>query len=256
MYEQMFFIGGFHRSGSMLLASILCQNENIHIEGKSALCQLMWDAKISIQQNKEILHSNKKFNLDKKLISEIPKIYYQNNNRKIVIDKNPWWTNINNMSLITEYIDQNFKMMVLYRSTEEIIKSFVRVYKKNNISLETPLISNFSEIFNNYNDFIDLMNSDLKENFLFIDYENLVKFPQTTIDKIYDFLQIEKIDHDFDNISKYYLLSNSFYDIDDLYEVGKTIKKREYEIELDEQSLLICNEMNQQIKKYKELGLC
>lgn len=252
----MFFIGGFHRSGSMLLGSILCQNKNIHMEGKSALCQLMWDAKNSVNESENFLIANGRNHFDKDFISEIPKIYYKNNNRNIVIDKNPWWTNINNINLIYNYIDKEFKMIVLYRNPIEIIKSFTRIYLKNNIALETPLINNFPEVFDNYDDFVFLLNNNYDDHFLFIDYEDLVNNTYEKILKIYNFLEIDYFDHDLKNIKQYYLSSNSFLNLDGLYEVNYKIKKGKYNIELDEISYEICSSMNNEIISYKELGLC
>lgn len=256
MYEKMFFIAGFHRSGSMLLGSILCQNPNIHMEGKSALCQLMWDAQETVEKNKDFLLSNNKENFNNEYISEIPKIYYKNNNRKIVIDKNPWWTSINNINLISNYIDKNFKMIVLYRNVAEILKSYIRVYKNNDGVLEYPLIANIPELIDNYNDFIYLINNKNNYNLLFIDYEDLVSDTSKTIKSIYNFFELEYFQHYFNNIEKYYLQSNSFYNSNGLYEVMPKIEKRKYNIQIDDVSYQICNEMNNQIIAYKELGLC
>lgn len=256
MYEKMFFIAGFHRSGSTLLGSILCQNPNIHMEGKSSLCQLMWDAKESVIKNEDYLLSNNKKFFDIEYISEIPKIYYKSNIRKIVIDKNPWWTNRNNVNLIYKYIDKNFKMIVLYRNPIEVLKSYIRVYKDNHGLPNYPLINSLPEVIDNHNDFIFLINNKNNHNLLFIDYEDLVNDMPNKIKNIYDFLEIDYFQHTFDNIEKYYLQSDLFYNLHGLYEVMPKIEKRKYDIELDEVSYKICNEMNNEIIAYKELGLC
>ena len=40
-----------------------------------------------------------------------------------------------------------------------------------------------------------------KENLYFLQYDDLVQSPQDTINKIYDFLEINKYDHKFDSIT-------------------------------------------------------
>ncbi len=44
-------LSGLPRTGSTLLQNILVQNTKIHAEGNSGLCQIMWDSKISCEQN-------------------------------------------------------------------------------------------------------------------------------------------------------------------------------------------------------------
>ena len=74
MSKDIFFLSGLPRTGSTLLTSILSQNSNIHTEGNSALCQLMWDMQVSCETTQQI--SNKP-GLQDKLISEIPNIFYE-----------------------------------------------------------------------------------------------------------------------------------------------------------------------------------
>lgn len=50
-FKKMVLLAGLPRTGSTLLSNILAQNSNIHIESNSALCQVMWDTKISCEEN-------------------------------------------------------------------------------------------------------------------------------------------------------------------------------------------------------------
>lgn len=243
MYEKIFFIGGFHRTGSTLLSSILCQNPEIHIEGKSALCQIMFDCEKSTNEVMFLLNDNNKSKFKKTFLKEVPKLYYENNNRRIVIDKNPWWTNAGNIELIKNHIVENFKMIVMYRNPLEIIKSFLYIHEKNNKKItQEPIISNFPEIFDNYNDFIELFNRNDLNNFLFIDYDFFIEFPDETIDNIYEFLGLKKYVHNLKNIERYYV-SENFSGLNGLYEVRKEISKRSIDISVDEGTEAICNQM-------------
>ena len=83
--KQMVFLSGLPRTGSTLLSAILCQNPNIHAEGNSAVCQLMWDIQQScLTTASQQLAANNKIDVIHDLVSQVPNIYYKN----IVVFKN------------------------------------------------------------------------------------------------------------------------------------------------------------------------
>ena len=252
----MFFIGGFHRTGSTLISSILCQNPEIHIEGKSALCQIMWDNHKSLDSMDNLIKANQKKYLRHDLLSKIPQIYYNNNTRSIVFDKNPYWTNANNIKMIEDYICKDFKMIVLYRNTIEILQSSAFFNIKNNYLLKNPIIETFPDILFNSEDFFALVEKGDHNKYLFIDYNDFVNEPQKNIELIYKFLNIKNFHHEFSNIKKYLNSSSDFYDMNGLYEVRSKIEKRKIFFELDDVSIKICSDIDKKIKNFKEIGLC
>ena len=74
MIKQFVGLSGLPRTGSTLLSAILSQNPEIHAEGNSAVCQLMWDMQQSVV-NSEQLKANNKDLLDA-LVKTIPHTYY------------------------------------------------------------------------------------------------------------------------------------------------------------------------------------
>jgi sulfotransferase len=229
-YDQFVCLTGLPRTGSTLLSAILSQNPTIHAEGNSAVCQLMWDMHVSCSTtSREQISANNRESSVAELISYIPQIYYNNidENEKIIVDKCRSWTMPHNISLLKKYIDKNAKIIVLERPILEIVNSFCKLFKKNNIE-------------KNSNDFLNLINKPLmlslngvlyakhnnQENtFLFITYNELVEQPSETIRKIYDFCNWEYFQHDFNTIIPKYKEDDSKYNLIGFHDVRPTIAK-------------------------------
>ena len=82
-FTQFVCLSGLPRSGSTLLSALLSQNPEIHAEGNSAVCQLMWDMQQScLSAAKEQLLANNRQSTIKDIISQIPHLYYKNNSPK------------------------------------------------------------------------------------------------------------------------------------------------------------------------------
>ena len=133
--EQFVCLSGLPRAGSTLLSAILSQNPLIHAEGNSAVCQLMWDIQQScLTTSKEQLLANGREKTTKhNLISQIPNIYYKDIKEKIVLDKCRSWTINANISMLENYIDKNYKIIILERSVTDVVKSFVKLYNTNGV---------------------------------------------------------------------------------------------------------------------------
>ena len=125
--KQFVALSGLPRTGSTLLSSILSQNPEIHAEGNSAVCQLMWDMQQSVLNSEQIKASNK--NVLDRLVKSIPSNYYANVTKPIVVDKCRSWS-------------------LLADGTEPIMRSLAGVEwaRKNN---------NGEYLFVTYNELID-----------------------------------------------------------------------------------------------------
>jgi sulfotransferase len=90
-FENMFFLAGLPRTGSSLLTAILSENPDILTEGTSGLIDLMWENQKLFNENltlKENIENTKKYNIKEILLKNIPHLYYLENKRNFVIDKN------------------------------------------------------------------------------------------------------------------------------------------------------------------------
>jgi sulfotransferase len=254
MYEKMFFLSGTPRSGSTLLSSLLSQNDNFYSGGHSSLCQIMWDTQYScygLSYNDMV--ANKRIDSIKNIISAIPKNYYFDVNKKIVFDKSSYWTHENNFSLIKQYIDNNPKIIVLVRNVKDILNSFIHIHIKNNSyykDIEKYYLYENDLIINTAISGIQwAINNNKEKNFIFIKYEELCSFPERTMKKIYDFLNIEYFPTNFLNIENIYPEDDSVYKIKNLHLVRSTVAKEEKDFLVDKKYLKYCDSLNLKISK-------
>jgi len=241
-------LSGLPRSGSTLLSSILSQNINIHAEGNSAVCQLMWDMQQSCNGNaKEQLLANNRNNTIKDLIASIPSIYYKDVKASIIIDKCRSWTLPDNMNMLYQYIGNNPKVIVLERPILDIVKSFVNLRKENNWqgNLEEGLLDDWSEPIVRSLNGVKWAKANNNGEFFFIQYDDLLHDTNSTIDKIYEFCELESFKHDFNNIVNKHPENDEVYGMLGQHDVRPTISKRNIDIKLSSSIVKKCKQLDQ-----------
>jgi hypothetical protein len=175
------FLSGLPRTGSTLLTSILSQNEQIHTQGNSALCQLMWDTQVSCKNTEQMKNS---LDVTHKLLKAIPSIFYDDIDKQIV-DKCRSWTLPANLELIDKYITKSPKIIVMLRPIVDIVKSFVLIRDMNGWSNpEAGLLDDGSEPIMRSLDGIKYAKSIDSGQFLYLWYDDLVTNPEQTINKV------------------------------------------------------------------------
>lgn len=245
-YDQFVCISGLPRSGSTLLSAILSQNPKIHAEGNSAVCQLMWDMQQSYKLNcGEQINANGREETMKELISSIPRTYYNKlgSSEKIVVDKCRSWSLPDNMELLRNYVDKNIKVIMLERSIVDIIKSFCKLYKKNNLIIQPDnfLQEGSEPLMRSLSGLIYAKHNNQANNFLFVSYEELVGCPQETMDRIYDFCSWGPFVHNFENIVPKYRENDSFYNLHGFHDVRPQVGKVDNTIVLPDNIVEKCN---------------
>lgn len=227
------FIGlsGLPRSGSTLLSAILSQNPDIHAEGNSAVCQLMWDIQVSCEtsSNDQLMASNRE-NTQYEIISSIPKIYYKGVKSKYIFDKCRSWTLEPNINMIRDYITKDPKIIVLTRPIDEIVRSFVELRKRNNWKgdLESDLLVEGSEPIMRSLDGVNYAKENNNGEFLFIEYDDLVDNTIDVIDKIYEFCGIEKFEHNLNHIENKHPENDLIYGLVGMHDIRPTISRNKY----------------------------
>lgn len=224
-------LSGLPRSGSTLLSAILDQNPDIHAEGNSAICQLMWDMQVSCEtSSNEQLIANNRMKTQDDLISSIPLTYYKNVTSTYIFDKCRSWTLESNMKMMRRYITKDPKVIVLTRPIDDIVKSFVNLRKRNGWKgdLESDLLIEGSEPIMRSLNGVNYAKENNNGEFLFIEYDNLVDHTDDVIDNIYDFCGIEKFDHDFNNIENKHPENDLVYGLVGMHDIRPTISRRNH----------------------------
>lgn len=252
MNKQFYFLSGLPRTGSTLLSSILAQNPNIHAEGYSHVCELMWQSfSCSLNDEKnnwgnEIVEAEREETI-RYILKNIPNLYYSNINKSLIVDKSRNWTLPANLNLIKNFITDKPKIIVLVRPIEEIVASFVHLRKKNNWSQDSL-----------FNDLLTAGTNPImwplegaiwaKENnhgeFLFISYDELVFKTNTILTKIYDFCGWQKFEHNLQNINRPFVQKDEVWNLIGLHDVRQNIEKQKYQVNLPKNVLKKCYYLN------------
>ena len=246
MNNQYIFLSGMPRTGSNLLSSILNQNNLFYSEGFSAMCNILWNFDLSINEKNtknELLAVNK---YNKKKIKEMGiglfDSYYKLEN-KIIFDKCTSWTINDNINLLKKYVADKPKIIVLTRNIKDVTKSYVNVLLKNNFSQTDAeqIVLNFDELGSNplMRPIAGIMNSKINRknaDFLYVDYEDLVFNTEQTIKNIYKFCNTPFYKHDYNNIKLKYK-ENEDIILKGFMDVRPQISKKEINIELSKKAL-------------------
>lgn len=223
-------LSGLPRSGSTLLSSILSQNPEIHAEGNSAVCQLMWDMQASCHTTAgEQLAANGRQSTMDALVSAIPAIYYRDVTATHIVDKCRSWTLQPNMEMLRRYVPNEPRVIVMVRPIEEIVASFKALYAANGIeeAQQPDLFEPGSEPLMRSLAGVEYAKHTNSGEFLFIEYGDLVDNTTDVLLSIYDFCGWEPFVHDLDNIVNQHPEDDSVYGLVGMHDVRATIGRRE-----------------------------
>lgn len=242
--KQFVALSGLPRTGSTLLSAILSQNPEIHAEGNSAVCQLMWDMQQSVLNSEQIKASNKDV-LDA-LVKPIPHIYYANVTKPIVVDKCRSWTLPANVEILNRYFDNAPKVIVLVRPVVEIVASFMSLRKKNGwTNLEAGLLESGSEPIMRSLAGVEWARKNNDGEFLFVTYDELVDHTHTSLDRIYEHCGWQPFEHDLDNIVNRHKENDAIYGLAGQHDIRPQISRRTVDVDLSEELIKECNRLDE-----------
>jgi len=233
-------LSGLPRTGSTLLSAILSQNPDIHAEGNSAVCQLMWDMQQSATSSEQMQASGK--DLVNKLVMSIPNIYYSDTQRPIIVDKCRSWTLPANMEILNRYFDNPVKVIVLVRPVVEIVASFMSLRKANGWQhLETGLLDDGSEPIMRSLAGVEWAKKNNTGQFLFLTYDALVDDTQGSLDRIYKHCGWQPFTHNLDNIVNQHKENDAFYGLIGQHDIRSQISRRTLDIDVCDELLEKCH---------------
>lgn len=235
--REIFYVSGLPRSGSTLLMNLLAQHPDVFCTPTSGLNQLLitvrnsWSDIIEHRADKNASHDN---NL-KRVLNNILHTYH-NTDKPYVIDKcRGWGLSIEMLETIT---NKKVKIIAPVRDLKDVLASFESLYRKGSYKFppQGPMpqclttegrvehwASINGEVGIAYNILKDAHLRGLGDRFLLIDYDYLTHNPKFTMEKIWEFLNIPKIEHDFDNIENVTYEDDSVYNYIDLHKIKSKI---------------------------------
>lgn len=245
MNKTFYFIAGLPRSGSSVLSSILNQNPRFYSGPSSPVIGMM----ASIENylfSEELYFAYPKPNEVRKIISSILPQYYSDRSEEVIFDKNRAWPS--NIEYISGYFGIRPKIICPVRDTSEILTSFISMLRRNpmgkngkinfidgllvksNIPLTDDNRCNFIASSDgilglSYNGIEKALLSGYDNCLHFVEYKDLVNNPRETMVKIYNFLDEEPFEHDFENLKDENKQNDEeIYGLADMHKVRKTLK--------------------------------
>lgn len=210
--NNIFFLSGIARSGSTLLGSILNQNPDIYVSPTSPLMDLF------CLTEEACVKLDKQYTYDKNtvvnnLYKSLAPTFYQHIDQPYIIDKHRGWPR--NVEQIKQFITNNPKIICTYRPVAENICSFLKLVEADpdnsvdadlrNVGLSLTTYNRAMMIWHNYskNPYTSLKIGleYYRQHLLIVNYNDIVDDTENQINRIYNFLEIPKFDHTYDNIT-------------------------------------------------------
>ena len=231
MKKKIYYLAGLPRAGNTLLGSILNQNPKVKVSPNSLLGSIVYYVFL-LKENSIFKNFPDHKTLDS-LIKKIFKHYYDNTKAEIIFERSCWGT-VPNLKLLKHYFDPNPKFLLLNRPIEEIIASFVRAKKIGDVDaiVKNLMNENKGKLIQDIRSARNIVKT--KQNYLMIEYHDLVDKTKETVDKIYKYFNLPKFKHDFSKLKQYSFNNMSYNDsvLDFNLHTIRTdkIKKQEYKI--------------------------
>jgi hypothetical protein len=184
--KNIFFLCSLPRAGNTLFGSLLNQNKKINVTANTILCDLLYNIFI-LKQNLLFKNFPDHKSLDN-VFKNVFNNYYQNWESDTIIDRGTWGTP-DNLFLLKKIIEKP-KFIILYRPVIEVLSSFVKIYKPKNIE------DYCDNIMDKQNGMVGKSLWSIKniiktkENYILLNYNNLVEKPEEKIKEIYKYLNI------------------------------------------------------------------
>ena len=217
--KEIFFLHGLPRAGNTVFSSIMNQNPNVAATANIICADMMGE--LFMLKRTDLFKNfpdHKSFDNVAKFVFEN---YYKDWNYSYIIDRAPWGYPINLKFL--KKTRSNIKIIVLVRDIIEVLGSFIAwsekeptsfVNKYGNITIEQKcdmLMSKNGQIVKELIGIKHLLDQQPKEIYHIIKFNDLIKDTENTIDGVYNFLNIPKFKHDFNNIDQF-KVNNMSYD--------------------------------------------
>lgn len=220
MTKTYHFMAGLPRSGSTVLSAILNQNPKVYSSPQTDLLSMLYEIESSIPKYQsyqaKLMHPN-----FASVLYGMADNFYDPIDKPVIIDKNRGWGTPYNWDNLSLYVNPEGKIILTMRPILEILASFIRVAQKTHKAttnmpyLDTSLyVTHYREANDAQIEYLMAPNREIdrailsianliknhKNKVLIVWFDDLLKAPQGTMNNIYDFLDLDHFDHNFNNL--------------------------------------------------------
>ena len=222
---MLYFLSSIPRSGSTLLSALLNQRTDTYVSTTSSLCDTMGSAITTWDQNPATHAAGRVEEDGIRMLRSIADAHYAEHTEPIIIDKGRGWPMPPIMSTMTK-VQGEIKIIATVRPIRECLASFVNIAKPDDVKDFCKNSELAAHLFSSYHSLKAGYEASPK-NFLIIEYKNLVKDPQEQLDRIADFLDIDRQECDSEHVSPVQE-NDKIWNIKDLHKVRSKVRKRSY----------------------------
>jgi len=248
--KKFYFMAGLPRSGGTLLSSILNQNSDIYVSPHSTLLNTL-GAAYNQYQSKEHQDSNQ-FDSIYAVMETIIPTFYSVRSEKYIIDKNFSWLDGHPYLILENHLKNDIRVICPVRDVLGILASWnklcendpnnkydkaidIKYRDKSSISdkraryfMETGDEEN--EILKGIENLKRVLYPEFKDNILLVDYDDLTKDTENTINRVYDFLEIPEYAHTYNSLSTPHQYED-IWGAKNHHKVKQTIMREDYDYE-------------------------
>jgi sulfotransferase len=255
--KKIYFINGMPRSGSTLLCNILAQNPKFHVTPTSGLSELVFGIHQFWKTN-PIIKASETQEKQLTIIKDIFQTYHQDTDRPIVFNKSRGWAP--RIELVENALQQPVKILTTTRKITCILASLEKLYRKEIKNINSPMdivpqmqtlegrISTWTSqdglVGSTFNNVRDAVMRGHKNKFHFIDFDKLTSQPKIVIKQVYDFLDEEYYEHNFNNVEQYTKENDAEHGFTDLHTIRPKIEP------VKDDSAEILGYMHEQFKNF------
>ena len=196
--KKYYFLSGLPRSGNTLLGSIINQNPYLNLTANTILTDAIYQ--LSLLKEYQIYKNFPDENSLNNIIKNIFNLYYKDWKANHIIDRGVWGTP-GNLILLKSIIKKP-KFIILYRPVLECLASFIKIEKPTNVQERCEYLMGKDGMIGK--SLLSIKNIiKEKEDYIIINYLDLIKKTSNEINKIYKFLNIDNFNHKFTNFNEF-----------------------------------------------------
>jgi sulfotransferase len=227
--EKLFFQSSLPRAGSTLLQNIMGQNPDFYVTPTSGLLELVFAARGNYTDSPEFKAQDSEL-MKKGFIGFCQKgmdgYFNAITDKKYVMDKSRGW------GIHYDFLNEiypNPKIVVMVRDLRDIFCSMEKNFRKSSLQAN-PILSHAEMRGTTTPKRIDIwaqsqpvglalerlqevLRQGLDRNMLFVKFEDLCLYPETELNRIYQFLEVPHYSHDFDNIEQITVEDDEVYGV-------------------------------------------
>jgi sulfotransferase len=199
MKKQLYFLSGVPRSGSTVLAAILNQNPLTHVSTTSGLVGILHTLATTWHTSPILNINDQSRSRLAQTMRGIIDAFYEEIDKPIVIDKSRGWPISMIMQGMVDVLGYQPRIIATVRSIPDCAASFVRIAKPESLDdfiysgqLMEHLQKSYTALADGY--------KTTPENFLFVEYEDLIANPKSQLARVHSFLNLPDFDYDLNNI--------------------------------------------------------